>query len=245
MTKIDAFVYTSPGGRPVNEDFCRFETGDGRSCFVVADGLGGHDKGEIASELAGNYMMEQIENMKEITGEALFTALTGANQSVIEGQQEYPGMRTTIAAAAVENGKLWECHVGDSRVYLFKNRCLYYQSRDHSVVQLSAEMGDISPAQIRHHPDRSKLLKVLGNEEELKIPRQPEPMGLEAGDAFLLCTDGFWDYVWETEMEADLVKSENPEEWIIFMVKRLLLKAPADHDNFTVAAGMVQSVSKV
>lgn len=244
MTEIDAFAYTSSGGRTVNEDFCSFETGGSRACFVVADGLGGHDKGEIASKLAGNYMMEQMRNMKEITGAALFTALAGANNTVIEGQHQYPGMRTTIAAAAVENGKLWECHVGDSRVYLFKNGCLYYQSRDHSVVQLSAEMGDIRPDQIRLHPDRSKLLKVLGNEEELRLPRQTKPMELEPGDAFLLCTDGFWDYVWETEMEADLVKSEDPEEWIIFMVKRVLLKAPSDHDNFTAAAGMVRFVSE-
>lgn len=239
---IDAFAYTSPGGRPVNEDFCSFEIGDSRSCFVVADGLGGHDKGEIASELAGNYMLEQMRTMEEITEDSLFTALTGANTSVMEGQRQFPGMRTTIAAAAVDNGKLWECHVGDSRVYLFKNGCLYYQSRDHSVVQLSAEMGDIRPEEIRLHPDRSKLLKVLGNEEELRLTRQAEPMDLEPGDAFLLCTDGFWDYVWETEMEADLVKSADAEEWIVFMVKRVLLKAPQDHDNFTVAAGMVRSV---
>lgn len=239
---IDAFAYTSPGGRPVNEDFCSFEIGDSRSCFVVADGLGGHDKGEIASELAGNYMLEQMRTMEEITEDTLFTALTGANTSVMEGQRQFPGMRTTIAAAAVDNGKLWECHVGDSRVYLFKNGCLYYQSRDHSVVQLSAEMGDIRPEEIRLHPDRSKLLKVLGNEEELRLTRQAEPMDLEPGDAFLLCTDGFWDYVWETEMEADLVKSADAEEWIVFMVKRVLLKAPQDHDNFTVAAGMVRSV---
>lgn len=239
---IDAFAYTSPGGRPVNEDFCSFEIGDSRSCFVVADGLGGHDKGEIASELAGNYMLEQMRTMEEITEDSLFTALTGANTSVMEGQRQFPGMRTTIAAAAVDNGKLWECHVGDSRVYLFKNGCLYYQSRDHSVVQLSAEMGDIRPEEIRLHPDRSKLLKVLGNEEELRLTRQAESMDLEPGDAFLLCTDGFWDYVWETEMEADLVKSADAEEWIVFMVKRVLLKAPQDHDNFTVAAGMVRSV---
>ncbi|MFQ8666506.1 PP2C family protein-serine/threonine phosphatase [Anaerostipes caccae] len=242
MAEIDAFVYTSPGGRTVNEDYCSFELGSGRSSFVVADGLGGHEKGEIASELAGRFMMERLMCMDQITVESLKEALRETNQCVLDGQNQYPGMRTTMAAVIEEKGQLWECHTGDSRIYLFKNRCLYFQSRDHSVVQLSAEMGDISPEQIRFHPDRSKLLKVLGDSQELKIAPPPESFALEPGDAFLLCTDGFWEYVWETEMEADLVKSETPEEWIVFMVKRVLLKAPSDHDNFTAAAGMVRSL---
>lgn len=130
MAEIDAFVYTSPGGRTVNEDYCSFELGSGRSSFVVADGLGGHEKGEIASELAGRFMMERLMCMDQITVESLKEALRETNQCVLDGQNQYPGMRTTMAAVIEEKGQLWECHTGDSRIYLFKNRCLYFQSRE-------------------------------------------------------------------------------------------------------------------
>lgn len=104
-------------------------------------------------------MMERLMCMDQITVESLKEALRETNQCVLDGQNQYPGMRTTMAAVIEEKGQLWECHTGDSRIYLFKNRCLYFQSRDHSVVQLSAEMGDISPEQIRFHPDQEQTLK--------------------------------------------------------------------------------------
>ena len=83
----------------------------------------------------------------------------------------------------------------------------------------------------------NKLLKVLGDTEELRIDQIREPVDIEPGDAFLLCTDGFWEYVYETEMEIDLIKSRSPKEWTEYMVKRLLLRPAAERDNFTVLAG--------
>ena len=98
-------------------------------------------------------------------------------------------------------------------------------------------MGEITPEEIRFHVDRNKLLKVLGDTEELRIDQIREPVDIEPGDAFLLCTDGFWEYVYETEMEIDLIKSRSPKEWTEYMVKRLLLRPAAERDNFTVLAG--------
>ena len=239
MDKIEVFAYTNPGGREDNEDYCNFNIQKGKAYFVLADGLGGHEDGEIASQRAGSYLMERLGE-EETTGENLSEILKDTNQWVIKGQQEYPQMRTTAAVAYIQGGYFRETHAGDSRIYLFKNGCLYFQSRDHSVVQLLAEMGEIEPEEIRFHPDRSKLLKALGDDKKLKIPENPEPILLEPNDAFLLCSDGFWEYVWETEMEIDLTKSRLPQEWASFMLKRLLNRVSGDYDNITVIAGMVR-----
>ena len=127
--------------------------------------------------------------------------------------------------------------MGDTRCYYLKNGCIYEQSLDHSIPQVEVGLGEITPEEIRFHVDRNKLLKVLGDTEELRIDQIREPVDIEPGDAFLLCTDGFWEYVYETEMEIDLIKSRSPKEWTEYMVKRLLLRPAAERDNFTVLAG--------
>lgn len=222
----------------MNEDCCSFEFVRDRACFVLADGLGGHEKGEKASRAAVEFVMSQYRKIPKISRKALAELLEEANQCVIKGQTMYPGMRTTLAAAVIEERKFYFAHAGDSRVYLFKNGKMFDRSKDHSVPQILVDMGELREDQIRFHPDRNRLLKVLGNETCLNISKMPEPVQMEPGDAFLICSDGFWEYVWETEMEADLVKSGTAKEWIIFMTKRILLRAPAARDNFTAAAGI-------
>ena len=75
---------------------------------------------------------------------------------------------------------------------------------------------------------------MLGDAEKIRIGRLDEPVEIEPGDAFLLCSDGFWEYVYETEMEIDLVKSRTAKEWMEYMVKRLLLRPAVERDNYTV-----------
>lgn len=239
MKHITAWSYTDPGGRSVNEDYCDYQILPEEACFVLADGLGGHDKGEIASRLAGQYILDGFLSLSSITEEGLLSLLQGANEKVLEGQKNYPEMCTTVAAAFMNEDQFIWFHAGDSRMYYFKNGCLYCRSQDHSVPQLSVRMGELTPDQIRFHPDRNRLLKVLGEGKELGIGKLDDPIVPETGDAFLLCSDGFWEYVWETEMEADLLKSRTPDEWLSHMVKRILLKAPSEHDNFTGVAGFI------
>jgi serine/threonine protein phosphatase PrpC len=92
---------------------------------------------------------------------------------------------------------------------------------------------------VRFHDDRNKLLKVLGNDENLNIRKIDDAVSIESGDAFLLCSDGFWEYVYEVEMEADLIKSDSPKDWIEYMIKRLLLRVTGNNDNFTAIAGFI------
>lgn len=227
-------VYTNIGGRENNEDFALANKIDeNKSNFVLCDGLGGHKSGEIASEGVCKFIVDESKEIDHYDETSLLELLDSANRYLIEGQKLFPEMRTTVVAAFIKNGYMTYFNVGDSRLYYFKNGCLYTQSKDHTVSQIAVSMGEISLEEIRFHEDRNKLLKVLGNDESLNIKKLSKPVKIEENDALLLCSDGFWEYVNETEMEVDLVKSKNPKEWLDFMIKRILLKELVNNDNFT------------
>lgn len=229
VLRAERSVYTCEGGFDHNEDsvFC------GGDMFAVADGLGGHSGGGEASRAAVKYIAEhysEADSPEEMSG--LFE---GANTAV----RKLGGGMTTVAAARLREGVFTFGNVGDSRVYYFRNGRVAAQTRDHSVCQAAVELGQITPEQIRGSEDRSQLLKVLGSGERLELKRLPEQIAAQSGDAFLLCTDGFWEHIHEHEMECDLEKSATPGEWSARMLKRLLLRTGNSGDNYTVICGMV------
>ena len=229
VLRAERSVYTCEGGSDHNEDsvFC------GGDMFAVADGLGGHSGGGEASRAAVKYIAEhysEADSPEEMSG--LFE---GANTAV----RKLGGGMTTVAAARLREGVFTFGNVGDSRVYYFRNGRVAAQTRDHSVCQAAVELGQITPEQIRGSEDRSQLLKVLGSGERLELKRLPEQIAAQSGDAFLLCTDGFWEHIHEHEMECDLAKSATPGEWSARMLKRLLLRTGNSGDNYTVICGMV------
>ena len=226
---LDIAQFTSRGGREINEDslIC------GKDYFVVADGLGGHSAGEIASAAAIKSFAENCHG--GYTDESINMLLEQANNDVLSLKSE---ARTTVAAAFVENGVFRYINAGDSRIYYFKNNRLFAHSRDHSVCQAAVDMGTMTFEEIRGSEDRSKLLKVLGDNEQLNIKKFYQPIEIENGDAFLICSDGFWDFVLEGEMEADLLKAENACEWLRYMLKRQLLRAKNEDDNYTAICGI-------
>lgn len=115
---------------------------------------------------------------------------------------------------------MW-AHIGDSRLYHFLDGELIEQTFDHSVSQMAVLRGEISQEEIRGHVDRNRLLRAIGREDTIKIDCS-DIVDMEGEDhAFLLCTDGFWEYVTEDEMEKDLRKSRSPGEWLDRMLKRL------------------------
>ena len=149
-------------------------------------------------------------------------------------------MRTTAVGCVIDENGLQYFNSGDSRFYLFSGGTLSSMSKDHSVSQMSVDMGEMSFDDIRFDADRNKLLKVLGEKTGNEIGTVYKPVPCKKGDAFLLCSDGFWEYVLEEEMEIDLSKSKTAKEWIEFMVVRLLLKFSSANDNFTVVAGIIR-----
>ena len=221
---IDSYNYTNNGKYPINEDsFFR-----GENIFIVADGLGGHGGGETASACAVRYITEHYpQEISEL--------ISGANNAVYELDN---GSRSTVAAAFVEDGIFRYINVGDSRVYFFRNGKILCRTKDHSVCQAAVDAGTMTEDEIRGHEDRSRLLKVLGENETLKLPSY-EPISLRNGDAFLICSDGFWDFVYETEMEVDLLKSDSAKRWGDLMLRRHLKRSHCEDDNFTLVCGII------
>jgi serine/threonine protein phosphatase PrpC len=122
--------------------------------------------------------------------------------------------------------------VGDSRVYHFYNGKLVFQTRDHSASQLAVMMGEIKPEEIRFHEARSHVLKAIGQANPLK-PEISEEKLLRGNHAFLLCTDGFWEYVTEQEMVKALSESADPSGWLQAMRKIAADRMEPGNDNNT------------
>jgi len=234
--------YTNVAGRANNEDYYLCE----KNIWILADGLGGHDSGEIASKCASETIKKQYRLNKNnpLDDTLLSELIQQANEAVVQKQDDniaLKSMRTTVVFAATDGNKIRYANVGDSRFYYFRSGSILVQSEDHSVAAMSVKLGDITPDEIRSDPDRNKLIKALGNSEKLNVKIPSTEIVPMEGDAFMLCSDGFWEYVHETEMEIDLAKSDSPKEWIDYMVKRILLKTGnVDNDNFTAVCVMIQ-----
>jgi len=226
--------YTDIGGRSCNEDSVRvYQHPRGSLCVVVADGLGGHGGGDRASQAAVETICSQWNG--GTTPQSLISPIQEAHRVIHTMQTAEVPMRSTVVALALDNFGAAHAHAGDSRFYHFHNGALNYQTADHSASQLAVIMGDITVEEIRFHEDRNRVLRCLGQEGAVQPTAAERP--LEPGKhAFLLCTDGFWEYVLEPEMEADLKESADPADWLKRMRDRLKARIPANNDNNTAAA---------
>lgn len=231
---IQTAAYTNIGGRARNEDTVRKSAPlPDRLCMVVADGLGGHGGGEIASAAAADTICGGWNG--QVDAGVLLDLVQAAHRNVLSLQTRQCAMKSTVVALAVENGKAAWAHAGDSRLYHFLNGKRVFQTRDHSASQIAVTLGEISVDQIRFHEDRNRVFRALGQDGDLKVDAHEDP--LEPGrHAFLLCTDGFWEYVLEDEMEEDLRAASDPEDWLARMRSRLTARAPSNNDNNTAAA---------
>lgn len=224
------------GGRSINDDTVRIRQDEDGVCVFVGDGLGGYAGGGQASQAAAEAVLAASRRGSLLTEERLLSTAEQADQAVRRLQAESRGnMKTTLVTLAIEDGRARWMHVGDSRLYHFRDGRLQFQTMDHSVSQMAVLMGEITREQIRFHEDRNRVLRALGG-ENAKPEISPTVMLTGGQDAFLLCTDGFWEYVYEPEMEQALRLAKDPEDWLERMKKLLQTRVPEDNDNFTAAA---------
>lgn len=240
--RFETAILCTRGGREYNQDHADFVLADEHGCWIVADGLGGHKGGEIASHEAVDALLEDFLAGPAISEEALQEYVLGANEAVLQAQRtDGPAsMRTTIVVLTTDSRHARWAHVGDTRAYWFADGLVAAQTEDHSVPQMLVALGEIAPEEIRLHEDRSRLTRALGQEDPVEVAVSALA-GIEADDAFLLCTDGWWEYVTETEMEIDLAKAVDPEHWLALMEERILLRATGEHDNYSASAVWVES----
>jgi len=227
---------SNPGGRSINDDTVRIWEHDGNVCVFVGDGLGGYAGGQQASQAAAQALFGTSRRGSLLLEQQLIAAAESADRAVRDLQQSSQGkMKTTAVFLTLEDGRAKWMHVGDSRLYHFQNGHLKTQTMDHSVSQVAVLMGEITPRQIRFHEDRNRVLRALGG-DNAKPDVSPTVMLTRGQDAFLLCTDGFWEYVYEEEMEQLLQKNKEPQKWLAEMEKLIRKRAPENNDNYTAAA---------
>ena len=199
--------------------------------FVVADGMGGHAAGEVASEIAVNTILELAPDHAD--AEALGHAVEEANRDIInaalagEGRE---GMGTTVTAAILERDKLVIAQVGDSRAYLLHNGELTQLTRDHSLMANLIEAGQITPEEARFHPNRSVITRALGNDPDT-LPDLYE-INVEDGDRLLLCSDGLYSMLEDDEIAAVMRRVSDPQRCASTLVNGAI--AAGGHDNITV-----------
>jgi len=234
---INYSEYTRIGGRRKNEDMVQIVSYPTSAVALVADGLGGHGDGDIASRMAVHTISEAICDgaVSELLMEK---AIRLANEKIMKRHADGSDMKTTIAAVWFNEDQACAAHVGDTRIYQFRGGEIVYQSRDHSVSQLAVMMGEIKLKDIRNHCDRNRLTRALGSRIDVKI--DTDMLEVRAGDAFLLCSDGFWELIWEEEMLADLNAATNAEQWLSAMCGRVEARTNENSDNHTAAVLIIR-----
>lgn len=238
-------IVSRVGGRGDNEDYCSFAVNGNAGCWVVADGLGGHCGGQLASRAAVDAVLDSFAKNAQISEQILLSHLEAAQNAVVNSQGQQPvlsTMRTTIVVLIAEPTQALWAHIGDSRLYRFENGRLVFQTSDHSVVQRMVDAGELPPRQVRHHEDRNRLLRCLGNSDsDFRPTILPSPQPVSGTSTYLLCTDGFWEQVLENEMVVDLAKAAGPSDWLTLMENRLLERAADGDDNYSGVAVMLDN----
>lgn len=232
-------MFSDSGTRLNNEDSIGMYEDSGNYCFVLADGLGGHGKGEVASQIAvDTSILQYVENHDRST--FLKEAFTNAQAAIIHYQnaeRSCMDMKTTMVALLIEKDSVRWGHIGDSRLYYFQRGRLKERTLDHSVPQMLVSVGKLKERDIRRHPDRNRLLRVLGIEMDEVNYQESEPVERTGQQAFLLCSDGFWELIEEKKMEALLRKADSPEHWIRLMQEIILKNGKnTDMDNYSAIA---------
>jgi serine/threonine protein phosphatase PrpC len=220
--------------RSSNQDSCLPLPGEHTDdLFVVADGMGGHNGGEVASRLAIDTVVEQFVVP---TSEALVDAVQAANDALIataDADESLRGMGTTLVALAVVvtdgEERLAVANVGDSRCYLLERDRLRQVTKDHSVVQTLVDNGQITKAEAEHHPQRNILTRALGI--DARVMTDSWELLPFAGDRYLLCSDGVFNEVGEAEIAEVLRHQPEPADAAAELVTRA--NAGGGRDNIT------------
>ena len=244
---VEIAAISSRGGRQINQDTCGWWTGQGVAFCVVSDGAGGHRGGEVASKLVVEETLVRLRSAHECSVNDVEAAMRHAHARLVAEQgrdASISDMRATVVVLAIDAARraaAWG-HLGDSRLYCFRDDRIVMQTRDHSMVQAMIEAGLLKPEDVRSSPQRNKLLNAVGHDGGFDPSLDSSP-ALQSNDKFLLCTDGLWGLVEEAEMETALRGCASAEEWLRALESHVLDRASGRHDNYSAVAVWCGNVS--
>jgi serine/threonine protein phosphatase PrpC len=235
---------TNVGGRQTNQDALGMVEQDSLACFVVSDGAGGHEGGEIASNIVVNAVLDSFVRDLSFGSRAMQSYIEEAIVKVAQGKcedQSRADMSATVAAVLVDRKNrsvLWG-HMGDTRIYLFRGCKVCSVTKDHTVVQQLVDAGYCKPEETRTNPHRSTLFAAIGAEGDVRPAVCDGGLAIRDGDALLICSDGFWEWVGEAEMEHALAGATSVQAWLDQMTRVAEINSsasPKPRDNFTAVA---------
>ncbi|MEO5999183.1 MAG: Stp1/IreP family PP2C-type Ser/Thr phosphatase [Chitinophagaceae bacterium] len=214
--------------------------------LIVADGMGGHLAGEVASKMAVDITSEEYfkatNNSK--TEKILAKSFSVSNKKIFQlasSNDQYKGMGTTNTALVILGQSIYYAHVGDSRAYLYKNSLLTRITEDHTFVQQLVNAGDITAAEADTHPQRNILTNAMGTKEDVRIDTGKCIASFEPGDRVLLCSDGLYDYLQDNEIAAVMGYKSMLEAAEYFIAEA---KRRGGADNITVILAEMENVPK-
>ncbi|MET1077911.1 MAG: PP2C family serine/threonine-protein phosphatase [Pseudomonas sp.] len=239
--RVEFATLSRQGQRAYNEDACGYWHSAEGACFIVSDGAGGHGGGDVASETAVRTMLSAFSASPLLARESIEALVAQADSAIRYGQGlagNLSQMSATVAALFLD-GQARQAqwiHLGDTRVYHFRRRECRLLTKDHSIVQNFVDAGMLAESRVRGHAERNLLFAALGMGEDIPPTALTEPFGVEEGDAFLICTDGFWEVVLETEMLDELLCASAAQEWLVRMERLIIDRQASGQDNYSALA---------
>ena len=241
MLALEVALLSDRGGRNYHEDACGHWHSERHLCCVLADGAGGHGGGDIASKIAVQELIGSFSREPSNDGQALAGLVRRTNDALIK--QRVPGtprqdMHSTAVCLVIDfvNHQAHWAHAGDSRMYWLRAGKVHARTRDHSLVQALVDAGVLTEQQMQNHPKRSELRSALGiAAEQLEVTGSKGGDAVQAGDVFMLCTDGLWEYIGDTVLERTLAAAATPRAWLDALSAEVLSAAShkASHDNYS------------
>lgn len=238
---IDSYSFSDIGGRDDNQDALGMKLDGDRGIFVLADGLGGHQNGRLASDCVVNSVLAGWPPEEEAAlTETIETGIGEANQAILNLQQaKNCNAKSTAVVLTIRGENAAWAHSGDSRLYYLHDGGIAAVTEDHSVAFKKYQAGEITKEEIATDEDQSSLLRVLGSAARWE-PAVNQREKLSPEDAFLLCSDGVWEYVRDDEILVDYLKAASAKEWAVLLLLRISARIPKDNDNLSLITVMLK-----